>query len=190
MAMPSLRQRLRESTDRAHRELEAAVEREGLLQSATGYERFLLGWHRLQAAVEGALDAAGAERLIPDWHERRRLALLETDLRELGLAVPSHPDVELRLASDGAVLGAAYVLEGAALGARVVQPAIESLGPPVSGAVRFLTGAGAESGRQWRAFVDLLERRSGSVDHAAAVEAAHEVFALAETVLIRRAEAA
>ncbi len=189
MSIPSLRHRLRESTDQAHRQLEAGVESEGLLASAAGYARFLCGWYQLQGAVERALDAAGAARLIPDWPERRRLPLLEADLRALGVGVPSEVPVALQLRSDGAMLGAAYVVEGAALGARVVQPGIEALGPPVSNSVRFLKGAGELSGRQWRTFVRILDARSDSVDHDDAVEAARQVFALADTVLVRRASA-
>jgi heme oxygenase len=133
------------------------------------YGRFL----GLQAAahlpIEGALDRAGVEALVPDWPARRRAGLLEADLAELGVAGPE-PVEPPRFETGAALLGGLYVLEGSRLGAAVLRRRLAPGAPS-----RFL-GAVTPDGA-WARLLALLD---GQLDRdgelAAAVQAARAVF--------------
>src|SRR5689334_6570101 len=104
---------LRDATAAAHDEVDALFSRVDLTNAA-GYRAFLSAQAFAHLAVEAALDAAGAERVIADWPERRRAALLRADLAELGIAAEQGSPPSLSGAAS--IAGAAYVLEGSRLG--------------------------------------------------------------------------
>ncbi len=83
------------------------------------YCRFLLAHAAAALSLEAALDAGGMHALLPDWPQRQRASALRADLDALGVtsppALPASP-----LHGDGALWGAAYVLEGSRLGGAVL----------------------------------------------------------------------
>lgn len=89
-----------------------------------------------------------------DFHNRRRTPALIADIVALGgVATVAPPADGGRLPSFAEALGAFYVLEGSALGGRLILRALErTLGARLSGATRFFEGHGAEASPRWLAF--------------------------------------
>jgi len=92
------------------------------LATPGGYAAALRALHAFHAAWEPAVwrapgvDAAGLDEI-----GRRKLPLLERDLRALGIAPCAVRPPAPRLPDAAAALGALYVLEGATLGGRVIH---------------------------------------------------------------------
>jgi heme oxygenase (biliverdin-IX-beta and delta-forming) len=133
------------------------------------YGLFLLAQASAHIPVEEALDAAGADRLVPDWPDRRRAPFLREDLAALGEATP-HPITPPPLADNPSMLGAIYVLEGSRLGGALLKKQL-----PAGAPSRFLS-AKAQTGA-WRKLLENLETALYREDliEAAAV-AAKSVF--------------
>jgi len=169
-----LRERLRAETRAAHARVDAAFARYALGERA-GYAAFLQATARALPAVEAAAEAAGAAALLPDWAERRRAAALAEDLERLGAGRPA-PGPAPALASEGAVWGALYVLEGSRMGARLLLAQARAGGDPaVAAATAYLAhGAGR---RFWPGFVARLEACAPEETEAlAGAEAAFAAF--------------
>lgn len=147
-----LRERLREATSAAHRDLDAQLS--GFdLTSPAGYRRFLQASAAALLPLEAALVAAGVERIFPDWIERSRSAAIIADLWCLGSSVPRTVPVP-PLTSSG-VLGTMYVLEGSRLGAKFLLKSVtDAADPRLSGATGYL-GHGAGK-RLWQSFLTKL----------------------------------
>ncbi|MCU4182512.1 biliverdin-producing heme oxygenase [Bosea sp. BH3] len=166
--MIEIRGFLREETSALHRELDAIV---GVFSSRDSYARFLQGTFRHRAPVESELLAVPAtlglslsRNLIPD---------LKKDLADLALPVPAA--TPFHLSNDMAsVLGAAYVLEGSALGARVLVKGLDALGFGPEFGARYLS-AQASSLDSWRALLVELDRLDRQ-EWEAAARSARAVF--------------
>lgn len=172
---PSPRARLRDATQRAHEETEAAFAALDLTQR-DDYRTFL----EYQAAVilplEHELDAVGADALLPDWARRKRTAALSDDLHDLdGVSRPVHPPVILNPASAWGML---YVLEGSRLGGRVLSSIVSrSDDPRVRNATRFLRHG--EGQQFWPSFVTALNAAlKTEAEISAAIDGAIITFAL------------
>jgi heme oxygenase len=147
---------LRERTRDLHTAAEAVFDLERRLVDRGTYAALLMLLRNFYGPAEDALaTVAGWERLRPaiDVGVRRRAALLDDDLAQLGIAattVARTPRTSLRLHDLAEGLGCLYVLEGSALGGRVIaQRAQLVLGPELP--VTFFAGAGrAAPGRAWR----------------------------------------
>ena len=149
--MIEIRSFLREETSKLHRELDAIV---GGFSNRAAYARFLQGSYRHRAPVEAALSDAAAMG-GSSWQPRKLLPELEADLADLTLArSASEP---FHLSNDmAAFLGAAYVLEGSALGARVLVKGVAALGFGPENGARYLS-AQAASLDSWRTLLVALE---------------------------------
>jgi len=145
---------LRGATSDAHQRLDAGIDR---LSLSTGrdYRIFLRMSHPGSASVEMALTSFGIVQTILDWAERIRTSSLEEDLAGLGQPV-AQPLSNLSFDNLPQVLGAAYVLEGSRLGARILLArAMESDDPAIHDNTRYLRhGAGRPL---WSTFVEVLE---------------------------------
>ncbi len=167
----SARDILRTATAEAHARVDQSFGTFELGDRA-GYAEFL----RAQAAsflpVEAALDRAGATDLLPDWPERRRAQLLQSDLSAMGVAAHDS-DTRVAFGSSAAMLGAIYVLEGSRLGGRMLARAVPPEFPQL-----FLA---AGSSTLWRRLISVLDKQLVSPDdQAEAIAAARQVFALFE----------
>lgn len=171
----TLRTDLRAATAEAHRSLDAtfgAFE----LQSRSGYRRFLEASAAALLPLEAALSDAGIAAIIPDWEQRVRAAAIAADLAALGGTVrplPMRPGF-----TDAGMLGAAYVLEGSRLGARVLLKQIAaSQDPTVAAATAYLGhGAGLPL---WPRFLAILDNATqGPRETGEAIDAARRAFAL------------
>jgi heme oxygenase len=149
--MIEIRSFLRGETKELHRELDAIV---GVFSNRAEYARFLHGTFRHRVPVEAALSDAEPVRVSP-WQPRKLLPELEADLADLTLACPASEP--FHLSNDmAAFLGAAYVLEGSALGARVLVKGVEPLGFGPENGARYLS-AQAGSLDSWRTLLVALE---------------------------------
>jgi heme oxygenase len=114
---------LRSQTQHLHEALDASLVLSNLACRGGYIDYLVLNWACVP--IEEALERAGIGQVLPDWLRRRRFASLVADLKELGVAAPTHTD--LTIDSDiGSLLGWSYVLEGSRLGARVILQAVMS----------------------------------------------------------------
>ncbi|HEV7257565.1 MAG TPA: biliverdin-producing heme oxygenase [Bosea sp. (in: a-proteobacteria)] len=148
--MIEIRSFLRDETGELHRELDAIV---GVFSSRAAYARFLQGTFRHRAPVEAAL--LGAVAQPSSWRPRKLLPELKADLADLAIPLPEAEP--FCLSNDmAAYLGAAYVLEGSALGARVLVKGVDVLGFGPEFGARYLS-AQAGSLDSWRTLLPALE---------------------------------
>lgn len=135
------------------------------------YRAFLTAHARALPAVEGALDAAGFAKLLPDWPNRARAAALAADLAGIGAAVPAPLPFALPQ-GPAARWGAAYVVEGSRLGGKLLAQRVGA------GLPKAYLGTPQAPGA-WRGFLESLDRHVRTAqDEAAAIAAARAVFAL------------
>jgi heme oxygenase len=119
-------------------------------------------------AVERALDAADAGEIYADWRHRRIAMDLRRDLQDLGYpAAPMSGALAFAISSRAGILGALYVLEGASLGARLLQAAAADLGMGPEFGARHMAAQTADR-TAWPRFTALLNAaeldRSGEVE--------------------------
>jgi heme oxygenase (biliverdin-IX-beta and delta-forming) len=160
----TVRGRLRNATAQSHRSLETAMAIAETCREPEGYRRMIARLWGIYTPLEAALmriDWPGAETLV---RQRAKAGWLASDLAFLGFApgdigkLPRARDLPI-VDTVADVFGVAYVLEGATLGGQVILPRLKSdLGLSESAGGRFFASYGQEVGRQWRAFVDALER--------------------------------
>jgi heme oxygenase (biliverdin-IX-beta and delta-forming) len=144
---------LRSATGKQHAALDAIIG-PAVARSKASYARFLLGSFEPASAVEGAVERAlGADfRAI-------RCPALRADLEDLGEEPP--PAAEpLHLTGEAEAIGAAYVLEGSALGGIVLAARVrDALGDAVP--TRYLLLRGREASARWRWFLGEIRRFDG-----------------------------
>lgn len=191
--MPSALGALKEQTTRHHQRAERAV---NLMIPGLTLARYaaVLG---VNCALHGALEPVIAGKLRAalspdDWAAlagpaQSRLPGLQRDLHALGHSVtPPLPRGGDHVTGEAAAWGAAYVLEGAALGGQVVSRHLRAAGVPDT-ALHYYGSDGRPVGPRWRTFGTLLERRYETVENPAwflhdAVRAAQQTFVLFETL--------
>jgi heme oxygenase len=150
---------LKAATDVAHARVEAIIQSAGLLDSLSGYRRFLAATWVLRQQHETQLDAAGAAGLWPLWPSRRISMLAARDMADLGIAAPEQPAQLHAALTVGELLATLYVLEGSSLGARLIARSVGALGLTAGYGARHLH-AQAGDASAWRSFLALLEASS------------------------------
>lgn len=151
---------LKTATAGHHARVEALMPSLGELATPGGYAAALRALHAFHAAWEPALWRApglAAAGLVEA--ERRKLPLLERDLRALGVAPLSLRPPAPAIADTAAALGALYVLEGATLGGRVIYRQVAGpLGITPARGGAYHHGYGAATGARWKEFGEALRR--------------------------------
>lgn len=166
MTTNTLRHALMQGTRDLHARLDRGI---GALQSEGEYRRFLIGSHAFRAALEPALKPACG------WQALELAPALRADLADMGLSVAPAPAAP-RLDGIAAQAGALYVVEGSALGARLLYRRAQALGLGAAHGARHLAAQTSET-RRWGRFLEWLE--TSGADPAQALAAANAVFALA-----------
>lgn len=165
---------MRSQTARQHAALERVV---GPMTSAAAYARYVVGLHAFRGPVEAALGACDWAALgFGSWRPTPIASALSQDLADLGvrpLSLTSAPAIEDR----DSALGVLYVLEGSALGARLIYRDALKLGFSAQRGARHLD-AQARGLETWRGFLALLDA-APDVDLARAVPAANATFEFA-----------
>lgn len=183
VAVPSLLSTLRARTAAAHARLDDGLARaDGL--DAEHYAAFL----RASLAVVGPLEPALA-RWLPAAVTPSRAAALRADLAALtaddamGVGAPlaecasGESSALPAISSLAAAWGAAYVVEGSALGGMVLAERVEAL-QGAAAPVRYLRLRGRATAEHWRTFVAELARAERGFDAGAREEACAAACAL------------
>lgn len=147
----------------------------GALTSRAAYGAYLQGLHAFRAGVEPQVADALAG-FAPDLIAEH----LAADLRDLGLAAIA-PEPAPDVSTPARALGVLYVLEGSALGARVLVPQVRTLGFDAGCGARHL--AVQAKGVGWRDFVTRLD--AADLDDARMIAGANEAFRTAGRAMAR-----
>jgi heme oxygenase len=174
----SLRYFLREQTAASHHRVDTAV---GDWESLDDYRRYLKSQFAFRHAMEAALADLDAPQDLQPFTRRVFAPLVRQDMIDLGdnlTPMPAPARLGIGLDNRSTLLGMLYVLEGAALGARLLVRRAEALGLNAAHGARHLAAqAGDKLG--WPQFVTLLEAED-RIDAEAAVEGADAAFAVAQ----------
>lgn len=149
---------LKSATAGHHARVEAAMPSLDQLATPAGYAAALRALHGFHAAWEPAIWRAPGLAETGVLRGRRKLPLLERDLRALGV-LPGPAAPAARVPDAAAALGALYVLEGATLGGRVIHRRVAGpLGITPARGGAYYHGYGAETGPRWKAFGEAAAR--------------------------------
>lgn len=149
------RERLRAGTSAAHAGVDAFFG--SGLRSIGDYRAYLLGLHALVRDADAALVVAPLSAPWRAWRHPAREAWLRQDLAWHGLE-PLRAAPALALGGDAAAAGCLYVIEGSALGARLLLRDVGPLGFDADAGASFLhRHAGEGTARRWRDFTAMLE---------------------------------
>jgi heme oxygenase (biliverdin-IX-beta and delta-forming) len=178
--MSSLLARIRSETRPFHERLERQMILMRPDLSLARYRDVLEAFHGFYKPWEAAIFPLLDSALPASLASRRKLPLLEEDIRALGgspESVACCPDLpstgDLALA-----LGSMYVLEGSTLGGQIISRHLaRRFCFPKQGGCRFFTAYGPETGRMWREFGAILENQSGPEFDDQAVSSACATFA-------------
>lgn len=173
-------QRIREGTRSLHQAIDETL-------PAGLHDRVaLLRYLRAMRGLSHWLSSTPAQSLASwqaDWRDSERDEMLRDDLHSLGAGDDVTPALPAPLEAS-AWIGGSYVIEGSALGGRLLLRQALSAAerdPPIAGALRFLRHHTRDPSR-WRRFVAALQAMPpADVPHA--VEAARRGFALTHHLL-------
>lgn len=177
---------LRAVTGAAHAELDRAVTGAGTL-SPVRYAALLYAHLDVLSSLEAEL-----EHYLPGFAAAQRVALLCADLHVLGLGAAPARGAN-RVTSLGAAWGAAYVIEGSALGGLVLARELKLERSVDARALRYMSLRGAATADHWRSFCRALNAwGAGANEHerATACASACAVFKAYEQALGARLPAA
>lgn len=159
---------LKSATAAHHARVEAAMPSLEEMATPAGYAASLRALHAFHAVWEPAIwSTPGVEDAGLAGAGRRKLPLLERDLRALGVEPCAlRPAARAPLADAAAALGALYVLEGATLGGRVIQKRVAGvLGVTPERGGAYYHGYGADTGARWKEFGDALRGYASRTGH-------------------------
>ncbi|MFT4012204.1 MAG: biliverdin-producing heme oxygenase [Paracoccus sp. (in: a-proteobacteria)] len=167
MRQNSLRHSLMNRTRDLHRRLDQGL---GEFAAPQDYHAYLRGSFAFRTALEAVLP------LAQGWPMLALSQSLRADLGDLDLDPPEPPRAPELAATHSALAGALYVIEGSALGARVLQRRAQALGFGPDHGARHLDLQTRDRAR-WPQFLAWLESQPADEDQA--VASANAVFALA-----------
>lgn len=172
----SLRFQLRHHTRQAHEELDRTI---GRLDSADAYASFLRASYAHRQPVEHYLAGADWPAPFGGWRPTELGPLIEADLGDIGAERPALRPFELSK-DIASLVGVIYVLEGSALGAKLIRRMAGALGYDENHGARHLVRQ--ERLGSWRDLLAVMERLE-SIDLAVAVRAAETTFEQAATAM-------
>jgi heme oxygenase (biliverdin-IX-beta and delta-forming) len=172
---PGIRDRLKQATAEAHRDLDGRL---GALDLSKleGYRRFLEISAAALLPLEAALEAAGVAAIFSDWPWRSRRAAIAADLARVGgslRALENEPAL-----TRNTVFGTMYVLEGSRLGAKYLLRTVTLSADPVISLATAYLGHGAGQ-HFWQSFVHTLGHEPFKPgDESEIIAGAHAAFSI------------
>ena len=175
---------LRERTSEAHASLDELI---SSFSGRPGYERYLRGMYAFRAPVEERLSRAEWPETFSGWRPHAVAGLVREDLDDLGLDRPSPETPSSPALTPADLLGISYVLEGSALGARILYQRAQAIGLGADHGARHLA---VQSGgiQSWRDYVAILEAAE-PFDVEATTAAALAAFQAAEAAFMDNKDA-
>lgn len=171
---PGMRNRLKQATAQAHRDLDARFAAFDLT-SVSGYRRFLEASASALLPLEAALVEADVMRTFTDWDRRSRRRAMAADLARLGGVTRPQDQPGLNRNS---MLGTMYVLEGSRLGARFLLRSIANATDAMIASATAYLGHG-QGLHLWQGFLTTLENQPVTpADEAEAIDGARHAFAM------------
>ncbi|MFT3727663.1 MAG: biliverdin-producing heme oxygenase [Terricaulis sp.] len=178
MKFPDRRRTLRQRTAAAHAALETHV---GPFVSRSAYVRYCRGLHGFRASLEPALDIFARGGTCGEWRPVTIAGELTADLADLNAR--SVAPLHIAFTSADEAIGGFYVLEGSALGARLLITQATTLGFTEWNGARHLARQAATLAN-WRGFLDMLESLP-HLDMERAVAGASIAFEAAASAMAR-----
>lgn len=150
--------KLKESTKIQHERLEKKVNLMSQTLSIDQYKHIITKFHRFYSYVEPKILSFELEEFGYDFNKRSRLKLLEQDIKKLDLQPLASWQGPPLLESVGEVFGCLYVIEGSSLGGKIIgQHLKEKLGLTAESGASFFNIYGAETGKMWKEFGNIIE---------------------------------
>ena len=173
--------KLKEATRTQHENLENTVDVMNNMFSPEDYKTLLTKFYRFYAAIEPKVAANDLQSAGFDFSARRKIPLLEKDLKALGIFEEAQSSLWNDLpALDtlAAAFGSLYVMEGATLGGQVIMRHLKQhldITPENGGA--FFNSYGAQVGPMWKEFCTIAtEFAEKNGDDETIINAARETF--------------
>ena len=186
----NLLERLKSETAKAHEQIEEAFDLEAVTGSIPAYRGLLGRLYGFHAVWEPLAEVALAD---PEFfRQRRKVAYLETDLRDLGMGRDGiarlplcDPTVTMRAPAEA--WGSMYVVEGSTLGGAIIARRVaHRLGLSRHDGCLYFRCYGADVRPMWVSFGARLLARCGPADQDAAVAAARRTFEMLQVWLCGR----
>ena len=152
---------LRTETRKAHLALEGSLDLLSEHLDLATYRGVLSKFYGFWKCWEPQMSGLVKDEIL--LNPRRRFHLLAADLLALGLlqadldALPECPPA--RLDDEAEAIGSLYVMEGSTLGGQLIRRNVERcLGGSDQTSCLYFSGYGTQTGRMWRAFLEMLDR--------------------------------
>lgn len=176
-----LTEALKNDTRMAHADLEGRVIPSiKAINTYEGYRRLLEMMYGFYQPLEQQIDAFVNEENMPGYGERRKASLLIQDITVLNNNMPVVPEricTELPVIESYAqAIGAMYVLEGSALGGKIIAGMIQKRVEEVDAALYFFTGYGEKAMEMWNAFKEQVNNGIQNDKKEEVIQAANDTF--------------
>lgn len=171
-------EKIKAATQEAHQQLEKAVILElKQVRNEADYSRLLQKFHGYFGALEAAITPHLSLQHLPDLQERRKAAVLELDLKDLGATTLQDPPPGLPgIGNVYQAFGALYVMEGSVMGGPIIVKMLKEKSGIEKG-LSFFSGYGPRTPEMWQTFrTQMNEVVRGSEAEAAAIDAANDTF--------------
>ena len=154
----TVHRRLKSATADLHVEVESALDLDKITKSAAAYSEVILILYLVFDCAYKELSDIDFQPLKIDLGSiGRRRDWLAADLHALATALPAPQSLGFELPTSGHGFGCLYVLEGSALGGRVISKRVKQtlgLGPATGGA--YFHGLGRQTASHWSDFLTAL----------------------------------
>lgn len=172
-------ERLKEETKENHQALERLlIPRIKAIKTKDDYSSLLSLFYKYFGGLEQKIDRVVDHELLPDYAERRKTSSIADDIHALGGTVPAFSDTQPEINDHQQALGALYVIEGSALGGKIISKMIsQALGDAASPALSFYQGYGENTDEMWATFKGILnEQLISPAEQDRVLAAANETF--------------
>ncbi|WP_144576724.1 biliverdin-producing heme oxygenase [Agrobacterium sp. DE0009] len=169
--------RLKAATRDAHGGLDSFIMAAKPFESRENFGKFVETQYLFHRDLDVFFANETLDGLLPDLKGRRRLAMIEQDLADLGLAIPETGAARFTDETPfdlPQAMGWLYVVEGSNLGAAFLLKDAAKLGLGEEFGARHLAGAPEGRGLHWRTFTAALDDISLTVEEEERVIAGAE----------------
>lgn len=169
--------RLKAATRDAHGGLDSFIMAAKPFESRENFGKFVETQYLFHRDLDVFFANETLDGLLPDLKGRRRLAMIEQDLADLGLAIPETGAARFTDETPfdlPQAMGWLYVVEGSNLGAAFLLKDAAKLGLGEEFGARHLAGAPEGRGLHWRTFTAALDEISLTVEEEERVVAGAE----------------